>query len=113
VDFYYTTDFIEIRPAGKLLEFFADETQATKALYVLLRTALFPWLVAMEKWGKSYPTIDPRDINDSFVDECVMPSQDDAQQLPLQADEALGLIAQLKNAQQRLGEILKPPEENS
>lgn len=113
VDFYYTTDFIEIRPAGKLLEFFADETQATKALYVLLRTALFPWLVAMEKWGKSYPTIDPRDINDSFVDECVMPSQDDAQQLPPQADEALGLIAQLKNAQQRLGEILKPPEENS
>jgi len=113
VDFYYTTDFIEIRPAGKLSEFFADEKQAAKALYVLLRTALFPWLAAMEKWGKSYPTIDPNDINNSFVDNAVMPSKDDALRLLPQADEVLGLIAQLKDAQKRLNEILKPPAENS
>lgn len=110
VDFYYTTDFIEIRPAGKLLDFFADRTQATKALYVLLRTTLFPWLVAMEKWGKSYPTVDPRDINDSFIDDSVMPSRDDAQQLLPQADEVLGLIAQLKDVKGRLSKILKPHE---
>lgn len=110
VDFYYTTDFIEIRPAGKLLEFFADHTQATKALYVLLRTTLFPWLVAMEKWGKSYPTIDPRDINDSFVDASVMPSKNDALKLPPRADEVLGLIAQLKDVKGRLSKILKPHE---
>jgi len=110
VDFYYTTDFIEIRPAGKMLEFFADQTQATKALYVLLRTTLFPWLVAMEKWGKSYPTIDPHDINNSFVDNAVMPSKDDALRLLPQADEALELIARLKDVKRRLSEILKPHE---
>jgi len=66
--------------------------------------------VAMEKWGKSYPTIDPGDLNDSFVDNQVMPSARDAQQLLPQADEALGLIAQLKDIKGKLSEILKSHE---
>ena len=68
-DTYFTTDLLLLEPGPLLLEKVDDRGQAVCLLWVmLLRTILGDHVTALSRWGKTYPTITPDDLQSAPVD---------------------------------------------
>ena len=72
-DCYFTTALIPFVPGKRLVEHCGgDEALATCLLFLMLKGELQSLLSSLSRWGKAYPTLNRRDLENAVVDESVL-----------------------------------------
>ena len=72
-DCYFTTALIPLIPGKRLAEHCGgDDGLAACLLFLMLKGELRPLLSSLSRWGKTYPTLNRRDLENAVVDEGVL-----------------------------------------
>ena len=73
-DTFFTTDFFVLEPGSELLLSCDGSPEiASCLLFLLLRGPLNALLTSISRWGKSYPTLNPKDLSSAVIDSGDIP----------------------------------------
>ena len=73
-DTLFTTDFFVLEPGSELLQSCNGSTEvASCMLFQLLRGPLNSLLTSISRWGKSYPTLNAKDLSSAVIDAAEIP----------------------------------------
>ena len=72
-DCYFTTKLHPFRPGERLLSACDDDDGiATSALFLMLRGDFRAFLASLSRWGKTYPTLNDKDLKGTVIDEAIL-----------------------------------------
>lgn len=109
-DCYFTTALIPFVPGKRLAEHCGgDDGLAVCLLFLLLKGELQPLLSSLSRWGKTYPTLNRRDLENAVIDEgvlqrCLSPS------MTASANALRNVVLDARRTDARLRDILQDAE---
>lgn len=109
-DCYFTTALIPFVPGKRLVEHCGeDEALATCLLFLMLKGELQPLLSSLSRWGKTYPTLNRRDLENAVVDESVL-QRCLSPEMTKSANDLRNVIIDSQKMEARLRDILQEAE---
>lgn len=109
-DCYFTTKLIHIVPGKRLVMHCGeDDGLAVCLLFLMLKGELQPLLSSLSRWGKTYPTLNRRDLENAVIDEgvlqrCLSPA------MTASANALRNVILDARRTDARLRDILQDAE---